>query len=276
MSIQRTLLVLLVILPGIVGAQLSQKNKSKELGIMLGTAYYLGELNPTRHFGTTTRLSYGLSYTRNFTRRLGVKASGIYGQVEAWDRDSKDPYQINRNLNFRNQFMEFSAVCEINFFEYQANSEDWISPYLFGGMAWYKMNPQGYVQGGWIPLQPLGTEGQTGGGLYKLTGLAVPVGAGVKFNIASFLALSVEWGIRKTWTDYFDDVSTTYPDPSTQLHQHGQLSMTLSDPSLHRLLDGGNSNAGLQRGDPTNNDYYAFGLISLKIRLDKPANNCFK
>ncbi len=259
-------------------AQLSRKNKSHELGMMMGGGYYIGELNPhNKDMFRNSSISGGLSYRNNLTRRLGVKLSAIYGNVEYWDKNSSDPWMVNRNLNFRNRFYEFSAVGEVNYFDYQMNSKDWISPYLFGGFAYYMMNPEGYVQGSWISLQTMATEGQgtNTGNQYRLNSISMPFGAGLKVNIKGALGFSLEWGIRKTWTDYFDDVSTVYTDPKALLHQQGQLSVTLADQSLISER-GSDSNQGMQRGDPANKDYYGFLMASLNIRLDKPATNCYK
>lgn len=261
-------------------AQTSRKNKSHELGFNFGGGYYIGEINP--HYENVLRnlrLSAGMSYKRFFTKRWGVRATATYGNVEAWDRNSTDPMQQYRNLNFRNRFYEFAFCGEINFFDYQMNSKNWISPYMFGGMAYYMMNPEGFYQGGWIPLQTMYTEAQTTANQYKLNGLALPFGFGLKFNVMGALGFSLEWSMRKTWTDYFDDVSGLYPDKQFQMAQYGPLSAGLSDPSSQGQISLGNgvfTNDNIQRGDPSGNDHYGFLFVSLMIRLDKPANNCFK
>jgi hypothetical protein len=261
-----------------VQAQLNKKNMSHEFSMMGGGGFYIGELNPHyKNMWKNSSISGGLSYRKNFTRQLGLKLGAIYGNVEYWDKHSSNPWQQNRNLNFRNRFYEFSAIGEVNYFDYQLNSKDWISPYLFGGIAYYMMNPEGFAEGSWIALQAMATEGQgtNTGNQYKLNSISLPFGAGIKFNIYSVFGISVEWGIRKTWTDYFDDVSTVYTNPKTQLHQQGQLSVTLADQSLTSQR-GNDSNEGMQRGDPSNHDCYGFLMASLNIRLDKPATNCYK
>jgi hypothetical protein len=261
-------------------AQTSRKNKSHELGFNFGGGYYIGEINPHyENIFQQSKFSFGMSYKRFFSKRWGVRASAIYGNTEAWDKNSADPLQQYRNLNFRNRFYEFGLVGEINFFDYQMNSKEWITPYMFGGMAYYMMNPEGFYQGGWIPLQTMYTEAQTPATQYKLNGLALPFGVGFKFNVLGALGFSFEWSMRKTWTDYFDDVSGIYPDKQLQMAQYGPLSAGLSDPSLQGQIAMGNgvyTNNNIQRGDPSNNDHYGFFLASLMIRLDKPATNCFK
>ncbi len=261
-------------------AQTNRKNKSHELGFNFGGGYYIGEINPNyENVLRNAKFSFGMSYKRFFSKRWGLRASAMYGSTEAWDKNSSDPMLQYRNLNFRNRFYEFGLMGEINFFDYQMNSKNWITPYMFGGMAYYMMNPEGFYQGGWIPLQTMYTEAQTPANQYKLNGLSMPFGVGLKFNILGAMGVSFEWSMRKTWTDYFDDVSGLYPDKQFQMAQYGPLSAGLSDPSSQGQIALGNgvfTNDNIQRGEPSSNDHYGFFLASLMIRLDKPATNCFK
>ncbi|MCC6600378.1 MAG: hypothetical protein IT223_06855 [Crocinitomicaceae bacterium] len=261
-----------------VSAQVSKYDKSKEIGMMAGTSYYIGEVNPYKHFGTRLHPGFGLSFRNNFSRRWTAKVSALYGHIEAWDSDSKDPWIRNRNLNFKNQFFEGSVQAELNFFDYQIGSDDNLSPYLFTGLAYYGMNPQGNLNGLWRPLQPAGTEGQgtsEGTPLYKNNGFAIPVGVGVKANLFTILGVSLEWGLRRTWTDYFDDISGSYINPNILEDEKSRLSARLSDQSLVKERADG-TNAGLQRGDPGKKDLYFFMMLSLNIRIDEKATSCWE
>lgn len=259
-------------------AQATKFDKSREFGIIAGTAYYLGEVNPNNHFGTRLKFSGGLSYRNNISKRWTVKASMLYGQVEAWDADSKDPWIVNRNLNFLNQFWEGSLQWELNYTDYQiGNKNHNLSPYLFAGFGYFSMKPQGNWEGNLYELQPLGTEGQGmigGAERYKTGGLIIPYGVGFKFNLFAVVGMSVEWGFRKTWTDYFDDISTQYIEPNLLENENGDLAATLADQSLVKSGPGA-TNSGMQRGDPGRKDTYSFALISLNIRLNKKPNNCW-
>lgn len=249
------------------------------MGISVGTAYYIGDINPSKHFGTRLNLAGGLMYRNNISRRISVKGGLHYGRVEAYDADSDDPWQLNRNLSFRNEVIEGSLVGEINYFDYQiGDREDWVSPYLFLGIAYYSMRPEGEFEGTWYELQPLGTEGQgttEGGTKYRTRGVAFPLGAGLKMNFFSIMALNIEWGMRKTFTDYFDDVSGNYVDPIILATENGQLSQIMADKSVSQ--EGiGQDNAGIQRGDPGRKDWYNFTTITLSFRLDKSPTSCWK
>ena len=266
----------------------SQKNKyerSKDIGLLIGTSYYIGEVNPYKHFGTRMKMGGGLSFRNNFNRRWTAKSILLVGVVEAWDEDSDDAWIRNRNLHFRNQIIEGSLQFELNFFDYQLGNQqyNW-SPYLFGGIAYFNMKPMANYKGTWYELQTLGTEGQgssLGGEKYKTSMLSVPFGVGFKTNIFAIFGLSVEWGVRKTWTDYFDDISGKYANPSVLEDESGPLASILSDRSLVKEIPDPNNSArkndtGLQRGDPGRKDYYFFCMVSLNIRIDKRATSCWE
>lgn len=275
--IPRTIIVLLSLLSLSAFSQGSKYDRSKEIGLIAGTSYYLGEIVPYRHFGTEMKLGGGLSFRNNFDKRWTLKASLLYGHVEAYDSNSDIAWNINRNLHFRNQFIESSLQVELNYFQYQIGSEDWISPYLFMGLAYTNMRPQANYNGIWYELQPLGTEGQGGEGKpakYSNNIMALPMGVGVKVNIWAIFGFSLEWGVRRTFTDYFDDISGTYVDPEFLRDQNGIPAATLADQSLQPVLPDG-TNTGVQRGDPGRKDLYFFVLGSLNVRIDKKATSCW-
>ena len=45
---------------------------------------------------------------------------------------------------------------------------------------------------------------------YRLTEVAIPMGLGVKYRLTERFILGLDAGLRKTFTDYLDDVSGTY------------------------------------------------------------------
>ena len=117
------LLILVLFLVGntTAMAQGLSKERSKELSISVGTAYYIGEINPSKHFGTKEKLALGIAIRNNLNKRWAIRTGLTYGNIEAFDSDSKDAWQQNRNLNFRNRFFEGSVIAELNFFNYQIN-----------------------------------------------------------------------------------------------------------------------------------------------------------
>lgn len=241
-----------------------------ELGLMGGGSYYIGDLNPTKHFNNT-KFSAGLIYrSTNKNDRVAFRMHFFYGSVEASDANSSDPNIQKRNLAFKSSIIEIGPLIEINFVEYEIGSKKKpATPYLFGGITYFRMNPKGMYNNEWTELQPLATEGQetsqNSNSRYKLNQISLPVGMGVKVNLSTRLAFNVEYGIRKTFTDYLDDVSGSYVDPILLSNEAGQLSATMSDPSLSS--DGDQVRVGEDRGNSFTKDWYSFFGVGLSFRL---------
>lgn len=254
-----------------------RKEKSVEVGLFLGGSYYIGDLNPTRHFSQFTKPAAGALIRYNFSHRLSARGSAFYGNMEAHDAFSSSPYQQQRNLNFRSSILEASVQLEFNFLNYEiGNDKERFSPYIFGGLGGFTFNPEGEYKDEWIRLRPLSTEGQGLAGstakTYQLFQISLPFGVGVRVNLAKNLALSMEWGMRKTFTDYLDDVSTRYYDPTELEAAKGQLSVFLADKD--KSNDTGYSNVGRQRGNPTTKDWYSFAGVALTVKLKGRREKC--
>ncbi len=114
-------------------------------------------------------------------------------------------------MNFRNDIVEFAVVGMFDLVENRNNyikRPDFV-PYLFGGVAVMHHNPKGEnASGNIVNLQPLRTEGQSSG--YALTQFVIPFGAGARYKLNKAFDIGLELGFRKTFTDYFDDVSGNY------------------------------------------------------------------
>ena len=79
--------------------------------------------------------------------------------------------------------------------------------------------------------------------------------------------LNLEIGIRKTFTDYLDDVSSdTYVDANELANINGQLSSDLSNRSLNGSRYG-------SRGNSKTSDWYVFYGGMITFRLGK-TNKC--
>jgi len=252
------------------GAAFGQKN---EIGVFFGGSYYLGELNPSRQFALT-RIALGGIYRYNFTPHISLRANGIFGSVEG--NDALIKYNEDRNLRFVSKVAELSAQAEVNFLPFVAGNLDTpYAPYLFGGAGIFKFNPQAMNQEGrWINLRALGTEGQGHDGYpekYSLVSYNFLFGFGIKFNISRNITGGVEWGLRRTGTDYLDDVSTVYPDPNIYFQGYDANNNPIYAAGYYfsdRSLSNPGQNTGLQRGNPRNNDWYSFAgfVISFKIK----------
>lgn len=242
-----------------------------ELGLGGGVSYYIGDINPTRHYPTGTKPAVAAFYRYNFDQHYAFRLQGLYTNIEAYDSNSNDSLQLIRNLGFRTSLFEVAATLEINFLKYRGitkDSKNW-TPYMFFGLAYFRMNPQGQLDDTWYDLQPLGTEGQgstAGGDPYALDVFSIPFGVGFKFALTDKFDLGVEWGLRRTYTDYLDDVSGVYVDNAQLAFETGPLTAALADPSGLRETG---LNTGRARGDSYTRDWYQYTGISLSILLSR-------
>ncbi|GAB4137273.1 MAG: hypothetical protein Fur0041_11950 [Bacteroidia bacterium] len=239
--------------------------KSSELGIFLGGSYYIGDLNPTDHLNSLTRPAAGIVFRHNINMRLAYTVAANFGSIQGIDARTSSYEQQQRNLSFRSRLYELAGRMEFNFIEYRMGDErHQFTPFIFLGAAVYNFNPMANFGNQWIALQPLKTEGQGKG--YMRTQVSVPFGAGFKVNLAQRIGLVLEWGMRKTFTDYLDDVSTVYADPGTLYANGGAMAVALADRSV-----GVSDNVGRQRGNPRTKDWYNFSGITLTFQLrDRP------
>ncbi len=252
--------------------------KTEEIGVFLGGSYYMGDLNPVAQFNKSTQPAGGIVFRINVNPRLAFRANAFYGAIAAKDADSQSPSQQQRNLSFQSKISELSAQLEFNFLDYQlGNDKKPFSPYIFFGLAGFKFKPQAEINNQLVDLQPLGTEGQGLAGAdskkkYKLTQLSLPFGIGIKTNLGKYIGLSFEWGMRKTFTDYLDDVSGRYYDPAVLAVKHGVLAAQLSDRSLG--TDPNYTNVNKQRGNPMTKDWYSFAGVAITVKFKEGRKRC--
>ncbi len=125
-----------------------------------------------------------------------------------------------------------------------------------------------------VALQPLRTEGQGSNEYpdrqpYALTAPMMPFGVGFRVKPNDMLTFGVEYGFRKTWTDYLDDVSTTYVGSEllNRYHSDGEAAL-LADRS-GEVVEGYVNAVGIERGDDSLDDWYAYLNAYVSFRLDK-------
>ncbi|MBP6429042.1 MAG: outer membrane beta-barrel protein [Bacteroidales bacterium] len=240
--------------------------EKSDFGIIVGGGNYIGDLNPKYNF-YKTKLMVGGIYRYNFNPRWAIRGNFLFGTVAAYDAD----FENIRNLSFESKINEISAICEFNFFDYQIGSRKHrLTPYIFAGVGVFFMNPKALMENRvtniieWVELQPLATEGQGIEGFdspYSLTQISIPFGLGLKFSVNKFISIGFEWGLRKTFTDYIDDVSKDYVDRYTLLNWSGEQGYAASDRT-NEVLEGVSNPAGSMRGNPATKDWYQFfGLI---------------
>jgi len=247
------ILLILINYSGSAGNRFQTPYSSWKLGVFGGGSYYLGEINQN-HF-SPINFAFGSFLRYNFDQRLNFKFGVNFGTISGDDKNSNSSFNNDRNFAFNSNLIEISSTMELNFFPFSAldYKAHFVSPYGYLGFAYAHHNPQASYNGIDISTADLETEGNS----YSKHLLTIPMGVGVKFRF-NRLGLGLDWGIRKTFTDYLDDVSTFYQPTNSSGNSSQQ---NISNTSKYE--DVGN----LKRGDQYSNDWYVFTGISLFVNL---------
>lgn len=280
------------------GQALTLQNGKIEVGLGIGPSFFLGDLGGQRGIGQPfikdlnfplTKLSKGLYVNLYPAEWIGFRLSLNHMMVEGDDAEidnkgGREISRLRRNLYFKSNITEAYLALELYptvFIEQYDGLKGKIRPYALAGIGGFHFNPKGYYIGGngqktLVELKPLRLEGQ---GMaeypnkkeYSLTQLEVPLGFGFKYYVKENMYVGLEILHRKTFTDYIDDVSTTYIDPiyfdqyltpeqatwARQLHYRTPLYEPTTRPFI-----------GYQRGDPKENDAFFTSVLRFGWRIN--------
>lgn len=258
--LKKIILYLLLLVSFAAQSQIKKRHfKQREIGLFGGGSYYIGDINPRAQFKFShPAVGAFFRYSNNY--RFAFRFGLNYGMISADDKKSTELDQLERNLNFRSRIYEFHSVSEFNFVEYRiGHSKHYMSMYIFGGLAGFYMNPQANIGNGYQDLSGLKTEGQNKS--YSKIQISIPFGVGFKWSIADYIGLSIEWGPRKTFTDYLDDVSGKYP-----LIGKGSVYSNQSKDGV--------AYPGSMRGNPRTKDWYFYYGFMISFRLPTSNKEC--
>lgn len=284
----------LLIIPSVSDAQ-RWKRQRYEVSLGAGVSNFLGELGGADQIGTNyfrdlewslTRFAAAIGLRYKLSNYFALKSHLTYGRVSGDDKLTKEPFRSYRNLNFFSDIYEFNVNFEGAFQQEQIGHRYRlrkvkglrgyeIYTYGFVGIGVFYMDPKTTYQGTTLRLQPLGTEGQ---GLvpsrtkYSLIQFCIPIGIGFKYTIDRQWGVGLELGIRKTFTDYIDDVSTTYFD-FQNYSGADPLAAALADRSAKDPSRTQVTAPGAQRGDPRDKDSYMFAIFSINYKLKTGRGN---
>ena len=233
-----------------------------ELGFLGGGSYYIGDINPRGHF-LFSKPAGGIYLRHTSHYRYAFRFGINYGQIYGNDALSKEADQKERNLSFKSSIYEFSSLAEFNFVDYRiGNEHEHFTFYIFAGLAGYYFNPKADLGNGYESLSQYNTEGQSKS--YKKVQMSIPFGIGLKFNAGEKLGIGVEWGPRRTFTDYLDDVSGAYP----QSVNSNETKKNFTDRTTNA-----SASPGSMRGNPSTKDWYFFYGLSLNYKLPSTRGN---
>lgn len=268
-----------------------------------GPSFMLGELGGGPGVGRnsivdmdflSTRFGGCVGIRKTFRERVSWQTTFSIGMLSGNDNKTTEYFRSDRELSFRTPIQEFSFRLDYkirkergghiyNLRGVRGQRGRTLSTYCFAGIGVYHFNPKAKLEGEWVALQPIGTEGQNYMETrkpYSLYQVCIPVGLIAKYSVNRRWAISAEVGLRFLFTDYLDDVSTTYANPDL-VAQHAPKEVTstaarlAADPNYvgHCYENNGAYHYyNEQRGDPTDRDFYMFMMISAHYRMKQNKN----
>lgn len=189
--------------------QLPAAAQQHDIGLGLGAANYTGELS--RNYKLLNHRPAGWAFYRyNLNEAISLRGSASIGRLTASDNPPFDAFAAERNQQFRVTLTEIAATFEYNFLNYKDRKSlvRW-SPYFFGGLALFMAN--GYAK-------------HERAADFSLVQPSIPVGVGFKYRLTPYLTLGYEWGARKTFFDYIDNVGEYLPEQEQgKTYQYGNV-----------------------------------------------------
>lgn len=265
-----------------LGFQGMSQRYNMDIGFKVGASNYLGDIGGKEQTERPwvldmkmekTRWSVGGFFRYRFNLWHSMNVGLTYFRVEGDDRLSSNPGRVGRNLNFKNDVFDLSVRYEFmppflyladvgNVGRYRTDFQ----AYLFAGVSAFFNNPKGQIngQGEWYTLRPLMTEGEK----YSPVSISFPLGFGFYFTHNRRHRFGFEYYWAFTTTDYMDDISGFYADPSEMgggnaaalANQRGYLPEGAApDPA--------NYEPGQKRGDPNDLDSYMLMQVSYSYTL---------
>jgi len=152
--------------------------RKSDIGLFGGTSYYMGDLNPSKHF-RTPGYAFGPIFRYNFEPRNSLRISAIYHTLKANTVGYGDPFVESLGSDFDAPFLDLAANYEFNFIPYKtANRKLKQSLYLSAGLGYH------------ISRSP-----------ETRNHITIPFGIGYKFNVTKKMSAGAEVSVRKTFSD---------------------------------------------------------------------------
>jgi len=204
------------------------KAQSGEIGPYVGASFYIGEINPSRLFFMPS-LVYGVVFRHNLNERISFRIEGSHTNLKGSDTKSNNLYQLERGKSFNSPVTDLATGIEFNFFPYNKKDQQtkYFTPYVFVGASFLV-----------IPENK------------DAFSFAIPYAFGFKYAVNKKVSLGAEWSIRKTFTDYIDQLDEDYISNLRTTYENKQRSYN------------------------PNNDWYSFAGVILTVQLFKSEDSC--
>ncbi|MBN2614008.1 MAG: hypothetical protein JXB00_20795 [Bacteroidales bacterium] len=168
--------------------------RDANVGIFAGTAYYMGDINPNRHF-YRPRPSLGLLYRYNFNNHYSLRANAYYAYLSGSDIDFASEYHADRHtrpVDFNTSVLDGTVQFEFNFLPYVPNNKKWeYTTYVSGGIGYSMILGSGVGTSYDAVRNPV-------------PHFTFPFGVGFKLNLTRTISAGAEWSFRKSFSDRVD------------------------------------------------------------------------
>lgn len=258
-------LTILAILLCLLSSGWKAQAQALEVGVIGGLSIYNGDFSPVNweQYFEDLNPAFGVFGRYELNRTFAARLQATYTRLSAdAGRNTTTPYQ--EGSAFRSSLAELSLKLEITPFRLYWFKNAEIQPFLTGGAAVYRFNPEIFLDGRWIEVQPLGTEGQGAPEqppLYDRTQLSIPLGVGVRLNLNNRLSIGAEFTGYIVFTDYLDDLGSTVVMYDELRRLKGDEIARISNPFATE-----GENQRYRRGNPAN-DYYYIGGVTIFYRI---------
>ena len=195
-----------------------------EVGFGIGTFNYTGDLVRTYNF-KYSKPAATVFYRSNLSSVVSFRVAVTAGQIGASEKPI-DAFGVKRDASFDLFLFEASTVMEYHFLNWR-DSKRFVrfTPYLFAGLGLFSIAGNAQKTAEYSNVQG-----------------AIPFGGGIKYIYNPKWYLSLEFGARKTFFDYLDNISV-----------------------------GDRRNKNYQYGNPNDNDnYYFLGISITRTFYDIP------
>lgn len=176
---------------GVMAMASSLSAQKSEVGFGLGTLNYTGDLARSYNI-LNSRPAATVFYRSNLSKVVSLRAALTGGNLAASDRRPIDAFAEQRDASFSLFLMEASTVMEYHFMNWRDDKHIVrFTPYLFAGLGIFGIS---------------GTQNKPSE--YSNVQGAIPFGVGMKYILNPKWYVSLEFGARKTFFDFLDNVST--------------------------------------------------------------------
>lgn len=236
------------------------------LSFRVGLSNYQGDLQDKNFSFKKSKFIGSIGVRHDLSEHITLRNYLSFTKLAADDKNSKSVYARARNLNFTAGLKELEISGQYNVFSL---NDKWWTPYVFAGVGIFHYKPYTTAGNTKVFLQPLSTEGEgvvSGAKKYKLTQFAIPVGFGAEYALTEDLRIGLEFGYRKTFTDYIDDVSNRYADYATLLAAKGQTAVDIAYRGDELTGGAPYPVGGTLRGSAKHKDAYYFTTLTITWR----------